>query len=137
MLLFYSSLFIVLKYIAQVPQRLLGPSPFSLDRLIAILGVLLEEYDVDERQTLDSSPYNFPGEETEMELQRTSVYSSVCTIFSTFEHIYSNPPTSCIDQPACFYQAPGPDFATRKAGWSPDVPKRYELRGCVDICERA
>ena len=33
----------------QVPQRLLGPSPFPLDRLIALLGALLEEHDVESR----------------------------------------------------------------------------------------
>jgi len=43
--------------ILQVPQRLLGPTPFPLDRLLAILSVLLQEYDSDgDGPALDEDP---------------------------------------------------------------------------------
>ncbi|KAI6146825.1 OPT oligopeptide transporter protein-domain-containing protein [Pisolithus tinctorius] len=54
-----------------VSQRLLGPSAFPLDRLLAILGSLLEEHD------LDSWPFDhrfvLPGEYTDMEIGRIHV----------------------------------------------------------------
>jgi origin recognition complex subunit 5 len=59
----------------QIPQRLSGPMPFSLDRLVAILGVLLEENDVDSR--LPAPEFAYPGEYTEMEIGRTQVYALV------------------------------------------------------------
>ncbi|KAI6047012.1 OPT oligopeptide transporter protein-domain-containing protein [Pisolithus marmoratus] len=55
----------------QVSQRLLGPSAFPLDRLLAILGALLEEHD------LDSWPFDhrfvLPGEYTDMEIGRIHI----------------------------------------------------------------
>ncbi|KAI6156158.1 OPT oligopeptide transporter protein-domain-containing protein [Pisolithus thermaeus] len=58
-----------------VSQRLLGPSTFPLDRLLAILGALLEEHDV------DSWPFDhrfvLPGEYTDMEIGRIHVYAAV------------------------------------------------------------
>jgi origin recognition complex subunit 5 len=59
----------------QVPQRLLGPAPFPLDRLIAILGVLLEENDIDSRQV--PPQFTIPGEYTDMEIGRVQVYAAV------------------------------------------------------------
>lgn len=59
----------------QVPQRLLGPAPFPLDRLIAILGVLLEENDFDSRQI--PSQFLIPGEYTDMEIGRVQIYAAV------------------------------------------------------------
>jgi origin recognition complex subunit 5 len=47
--------------------------PFPLDRLLAIMGVLLEEYDSEEHLHLG----NLPGAETELELQRAGVYGAV------------------------------------------------------------
>jgi hypothetical protein len=43
---------------------------------MAILGVLLEEHDADERPK-SATTYTLPGEETEIELQRVSVYGTV------------------------------------------------------------
>lgn len=56
----------------QIPAEYSGPSPFPLDRLVAMLGVLLEENDPssDPRLTI-------PGEATDMEISRIWVYSSV------------------------------------------------------------
>ena len=59
----------------KIPQRLLGPTAFPLDRLIAILGVLLEENDVDTRPV--APQYTLPGEYTEMEIARVAVYANV------------------------------------------------------------
>ena len=38
--------------VTKVAQRLLGPTSFTLDRMLAILGALLEENDVDSRSLL-------------------------------------------------------------------------------------
>ncbi|KAK7691496.1 hypothetical protein QCA50_004895 [Cerrena zonata] len=59
----------------KIPQRLLGPIAFPLDRLIAILGVLLEENDADKRPP--APEYTIPGEYTEMEISRVAIYSQV------------------------------------------------------------
>ena len=59
----------------QIPQRLLGPLAFPLDRLIAILGALLEENDVDAR--LHRSEFLIPGEYTDMEITRVGIYAAV------------------------------------------------------------
>ncbi|KAJ7097622.1 origin recognition complex subunit 5 C-terminus-domain-containing protein [Mycena epipterygia] len=60
---------------AKAPQRVLGPNPFPLDRLIAILGALLEENDVDHR--LPAPEYVIPGEYTDMETARVGIYTSI------------------------------------------------------------
>lgn len=61
----------------KIPQRLLGPTTFPLDRLMAILGVLLEENDADVRPV--ASQYTLPGEYTEMEIARVALYANVRT----------------------------------------------------------
>ncbi|KAF7971160.1 hypothetical protein HWV62_21982 [Athelia sp. TMB] len=62
--------------IAKVPQRLLGPAPFPLDRLVAILGVLLEENDVENRPP--APQFTIPGEYTDMEITRVHIHGAVC-----------------------------------------------------------
>ncbi|TCD63312.1 hypothetical protein EIP91_005693 [Steccherinum ochraceum] len=60
----------------KIPQRLLGPLTFPLDRLLAILGVLLEEHDSDVRPPMPE--YNdVPGSYTETELARVAIYAQV------------------------------------------------------------
>ena len=59
----------------KIPQRLLGPTTFPLDRLIAIMGVLLEENDADTRPV--APQYVLPGEYTEMEIARVALYANV------------------------------------------------------------
>ncbi|KAF8344580.1 origin recognition complex subunit 5 C-terminus-domain-containing protein [Amanita rubescens] len=69
---------------AKVPQRLLGPTPFPFDRLMAILGSLLEENDVDgegSRAPADDV-FHTPGEHTDMEITRVGVYTSVVELAS-------------------------------------------------------
>ncbi|KAJ7251118.1 putative origin recognition complex, subunit 5-like protein [Mycena haematopus] len=60
---------------AKAPQRVLGPNPFPLDRIIAILGALLEENDVDRR--LAAPEYTIPGEQTDMEIARVGIYNAI------------------------------------------------------------
>ena len=49
--------------------------PFPLDRMLAILGVLLEENDADTRPP--APEYEIPGEYTEVEISRVAVYEQV------------------------------------------------------------
>lgn len=66
--------------VAKVSQRLLGPVVFPLDRLLAILGALLEENDVENRP---HEPYfELPGEHTDMELGRVHVYAAITELTS-------------------------------------------------------
>lgn len=44
--------------------------------MIAILGALLEENDVDSR--LPAPEFTIPGEYTDMEISRVAVYNAVC-----------------------------------------------------------
>lgn len=48
---------------------------FPLDRLLAILGALLEENDVERRP--HDSRFGIPGEYTDMELGRVHIYAAV------------------------------------------------------------
>ncbi|KAJ7220673.1 origin recognition complex subunit 5 C-terminus-domain-containing protein [Mycena pura] len=59
----------------KLPQRVVGPSPFPLDRLIAILGALLEDNDADQRPP--APEYLIPGEYTDMETSRVGIYSTI------------------------------------------------------------
>lgn len=59
----------------QVSQRLLGPATFPLDRLLAILGALLEENDYETRPP--DPRFELPGEYTDMEVGRVHVYAAV------------------------------------------------------------
>jgi hypothetical protein len=60
----------------QIPQRHLGPIIFPVDRVLAILGIILEEYDTDSRPP--APEYKLPGEYSDMEIRRVSTYSGVC-----------------------------------------------------------
>ncbi|KAH9896798.1 origin recognition complex subunit 5 C-terminus-domain-containing protein [Cubamyces lactineus] len=64
----------------KIPQRLLGPTTFPLDRLIAILGVLLEENDAETRPV--APQYSLPGEYTEMEISRVALYGQIMELAS-------------------------------------------------------
>lgn len=70
---------------AKIPQRFLGPSPFPLERLIAILGALMEENDPiagelnqpEDEVPADGLDFRIPGERTDYEVTRVGVYASV------------------------------------------------------------
>ncbi|KAG2135112.1 OPT oligopeptide transporter protein-domain-containing protein [Suillus clintonianus] len=66
--------------VAKVSQRLLGPVVFPLDRLVAILGALLEENDVESRPHDPS--FELPGEHTDMELGRVHIYAAITELTS-------------------------------------------------------
>ncbi|KAJ7705585.1 putative origin recognition complex, subunit 5-like protein [Mycena rosella] len=66
---------------AKAPQRVLGPNPFPLDRLLAILGALLEENDVDQR--VPAPEYTIPGEYTDMEVARAGIYNTIIELADT------------------------------------------------------
>ncbi|KAG6808886.1 hypothetical protein H0H92_002472 [Tricholoma furcatifolium] len=66
--------------ISKVPQRLLGPVAFPLDRMLAILGALLEENDVETR--LPEPKFTIPGEHTDMETSKVAIYSTVMELTS-------------------------------------------------------
>ena len=59
--------------------------PFPLDRMLAILGVLLEENDADTRPP--ALEYEIPGEYTEMEISRVAIYEQVCHKFLESQYI--------------------------------------------------
>lgn len=59
----------------QLPQRLVGPAAFPLDRMNAILATLLEEHDLDSRAI--GPEFTQPGEYTETELMRVHTSGAV------------------------------------------------------------
>ncbi|EIN04783.1 hypothetical protein PUNSTDRAFT_128273 [Punctularia strigosozonata HHB-11173 SS5] len=87
---------------AKIPQRLLGPTPFPLDRMLAILGILLEEYDADVRP--DKPQYTVPGEYTEMEISRVGVYASIMELTS-IRLLHRTSPVDKLDGPPMFKSA--------------------------------
>ncbi|KAI0708090.1 origin recognition complex subunit 5 C-terminus-domain-containing protein [Cerioporus squamosus] len=74
----------------KIPQRLLGPTAFPLDRLVAILGVLLEENDADVRPV--APQYTLPGEYTEMEIARVALYANIVELGSMRLLVRTTPP---------------------------------------------
>ncbi|KAF9490055.1 hypothetical protein BDN71DRAFT_1490756 [Pleurotus eryngii] len=61
--------------VAKVPQRLIGPSSFPLDRLVAILGALVEENE--EYRVEVHEGMSIPGEWTDMEVSRVGVLGTI------------------------------------------------------------
>ena len=53
-----------------------------MDRMIAILGALLEENDIDTRRP--AREFRIPGEYTDMEISRVGIYSAVCLPCTVF-----------------------------------------------------
>ncbi|KAG2128757.1 OPT oligopeptide transporter protein-domain-containing protein [Suillus bovinus] len=66
--------------VAKVTQRLLGPVVFPLDRLLAILGALLEENDIENRP--HEPCFELPGEHTDTELGRVHIYAAITELTS-------------------------------------------------------
>ncbi|KXN92109.1 Origin recognition complex subunit 5 [Leucoagaricus sp. SymC.cos] len=84
---------------SKIPQHLLGPTPFPLDRLIAILGALLEENDADSR--LPAPELVIPGEYTDMEINRVGIYAAIMELVSMHLLIRTSQPDR-IDGPPMF-----------------------------------
>ncbi|KAF7760444.1 hypothetical protein Agabi119p4_11120 [Agaricus bisporus var. burnettii] len=92
----------------QIPSHLLGPSPFPIDRMIAILGALLEDNDVDTR--IPHPEFTIPGEYTDMEISRVAIYNAVMELASMRLLIRTSPPDR-IDGPPMFKSAISQDTA--------------------------
>jgi len=84
---------------AKVPQRFLGPVAFALDRMIAILGALLEENDIDGRYI--PRQFSIPGEFTDMEINRVGVFSTIMELTS-MRLLYRTSPMDRLDGPPMF-----------------------------------
>ncbi|KAF8801485.1 hypothetical protein BYT27DRAFT_7114957 [Phlegmacium glaucopus] len=84
---------------AKVPQRLLGPVAFALDRMIAILGALLEENDIDGR--FIPRQFSIPGEFTDMEISRVGVFSAIMELTS-MRLLHRTSATDRLDGPPMF-----------------------------------
>ncbi|KAH9921804.1 origin recognition complex subunit 5 C-terminus-domain-containing protein, partial [Fomitopsis serialis] len=82
-----------------IPQRLLGPLTFTLDRLVAILGVLLEENDAETRPP--APQYTVPGEYTDVEISRVAIFAQVIEL-SSMRLLMRTSPSEKIDSPATF-----------------------------------
>ncbi|KAI1798294.1 origin recognition complex subunit 5 C-terminus-domain-containing protein [Ganoderma leucocontextum] len=96
----------------KLPQRLLGPTTFPLDRLIAILGVLLEENDAETRPV--APQYTLPGEYTEMEIARVAVYASIVELAS-MRLLVRTSPTESLDRTPTLKCGIGYDLAVKLA----------------------
>ncbi|KAJ3507727.1 hypothetical protein NLJ89_g6139 [Agrocybe chaxingu] len=86
---------------SKIPQRLLGPAAFALDRMIAILGGLLEENDVDTRMGGLAKEFKIPGEYTDTEIGRVGVYSTVMELAS-MGLLHRTSPPDRLDGPPMF-----------------------------------
>lgn len=63
----------------QLPQSLQGASSFTLDRLWAVCGALLEVFDDDETRPAWGKTLSTPGAYTETEVTRVQVLGLVST----------------------------------------------------------
>ncbi|KZT63620.1 hypothetical protein DAEQUDRAFT_104180 [Daedalea quercina L-15889] len=96
----------------KIPQRLLGPLSFGLDRLLAILGVLLEENDTETRPP--APQYAVPGEYTDVEISRVAIFAQVMELASMRLLLRISPPDR-IDSPPTFKCGISYDLALRLA----------------------
>ena len=65
----------------KIPQRLLGPLTFPLDRMLAILGGLMEEHDASSRFGESQEAYTIPGEWTDNQISKSGVLACVRSLF--------------------------------------------------------
>ncbi|TFK36242.1 origin recognition complex subunit 5 C-terminus-domain-containing protein [Crucibulum laeve] len=94
------------KAAAKIPQRLLGPAPFPLDRLLAILGALLEENDAETR--LPAPEFTIPGEYTDMEIARVGVLGLINQLTS-MRLLFRTSPVDRLDGPPMYKCSVGYD----------------------------
>ncbi|TRM70336.1 origin recognition complex subunit 5 C-terminus-domain-containing protein [Schizophyllum amplum] len=85
--------------LAKVPLQLAGPAAFPLDRMLAILGALLEEYDADNRPP--APQYQIPGEYTDAEVGRVAVYTAI-TQLTKIRLLDRTTPADRLDGPPMF-----------------------------------
>lgn len=93
--------------------------------MLAILGILLEEYDADSRPP--ASEYKLPGEYSDMEIRRVSTYSGVCsaTFLIQFARLTRGPGYG-----AHCYEVVAASVSARTARRATDVQVRNNVR-CV------
>ncbi|KAF9044305.1 origin recognition complex subunit 5 C-terminus-domain-containing protein [Panaeolus papilionaceus] len=84
---------------AKIPQRLVGPSPFPMDRMVAILGALLEENDAD--TWIGSMEFMIPGEQTDLETMKVGVMADVMELTS-MRLLHRTSPVDRLDGPPMF-----------------------------------
>jgi len=75
---------------AKLPQRLVGPAAFPLDRMNAILATLLEEHDLDSRTI--GPEFTQPGEYTETELMRVHTSGAITELAAAHLLFRVSPP---------------------------------------------
>ncbi|KAK1235701.1 hypothetical protein PQX77_001072 [Marasmius sp. AFHP31] len=83
----------------KIPQPLVGASPFLLDRMLAILGALLEDNDVESR--LPANEFSIEGERTDMEISRVGTYASVMEL-TTLRLLHRTTAGDKLDGPPMF-----------------------------------
>lgn len=94
-----------------------------MDRVLAILGILLEEYDADSRPP--APEYKLPGEYSDMEIRRVTTYSGVRRSSFWLD--------LCLTQRAghgthC-YEVATSGVSARTVGWTANVQVRNNVRG--------
>ena len=82
-----------------MPLQLAGPAAFPLDRMLAILGALLEEYDADTRPP--APQYQIPGEYTDAEIGRVAVYGAISQL-TKIRLLDRTTPSERLDGPPMF-----------------------------------
>ena len=87
-----------------------------MDRVLAILGILLEEYDTDSRPP--APEHKLPGEYSDMEIRRVSTYSGVCRPFLLV--CFASLTREVAHRTHC-YEVVTSDVTPRAAGWTANV----------------
>ncbi|KAG7440099.1 uncharacterized protein BT62DRAFT_976133 [Guyanagaster necrorhizus] len=85
----------------KIPQHFLGPAVFPLDRMLAILGALLEENDNDDNFRPSKIDFSIPGEYTDMEVSRVGVCSTIIDLTSS-RLLHRTSPVERLDGPPMF-----------------------------------
>ncbi|KAK0200291.1 origin recognition complex subunit 5 C-terminus-domain-containing protein [Desarmillaria ectypa] len=85
----------------KIPQHFLGPAAFPLDRMLAILGALLEENDNDDDLRPFKIDFSIPGEYTDMEVSRVGVYAIIIDLTSS-KLLHRTSPAERLDGPPMF-----------------------------------
>ncbi|KAK0452979.1 origin recognition complex subunit 5 C-terminus-domain-containing protein [Desarmillaria tabescens] len=85
----------------KIPQHFLGPAAFTLDRMLAILGALLEENDNDDDFRPFKIDFSIPGEYTDMEVSRVGVCATIVDLTSS-KLLHRTSPAEKLDGPPMF-----------------------------------
>jgi len=94
-----------------------------VDRVLAILGILLEEYDADSRPP--APEYKLPGEYSDMEIRRVTTYSGVCRSPFWLDLRL----TQRVDHGTHCYEVATSGVSARTVGWTANVQVCNNVRG--------